>query len=237
MTKTLRSILLALLLCILVFLFTILGQGYLRYQREIERLPIAQAVEAYTEKDGFVAFSELDDDFVQAVIAVEDKRFFERKGYDFVALCRAMYHNLKAKKVIEGGSTITEQIAKNLYLNGYVDGIEAKTAEIFIMLDLEKNFPKDELLALYVNMNYYGDGYWGIRNAAKGYYDTTPDDLSLAQAAILAGIPNAPAVYQLSTGFELARNRQAWVLQTMLRNGFISQEDMDQALLEDVRPS
>ena len=85
-------------------------------------------------------------------------------------------------------------------------------------------------------MNYYGDGYWGIRQASKGYYDREPDDLSLAQAAILAGIPNAPAIYQLSDGYEDAKGRQAWVLKTMYNNGYISQSQWNEAFEEDVRP-
>ena len=221
---------------ILVFLGTILGQGFFRYQREIENRPLYTAVREYTEKEDYVDFEDIDDDFVKAVISVEDKRFFERKGYDFVALFRAFLHNLQAKKVIEGGSTITEQIAKNLYLGGYVNGIEEKTAEIFIMLELEKDFSKEDLFALYANMNYYGDGYWGLNDAAGGYYGASAKDLTLAQAAILAGIPNAPSILQLSTGYDLAKERQAWVLQTMVNNGYISEEEMDTALKEDVRP-
>ena len=167
---------------------------------------------------------------------MEDKRFFTRKGYDYVALFRAIYHNLKARDVIEGGSTICEQIAKNLYLEGYVEGLEEKMAEIFIMKDLEDAYSKEELFALYANMNYYGDGYWGISEAARGYYGLDCSDMSLAKAAILAGIPNAPAIYQLSSGYEDAKGRQAWVLKTMVNNGYISEEEMDEALKEDVHP-
>ena len=171
MTKRLLKIFLLLCLLTGVALATLLGQGYFRYQREIEEKPIIQAVEEYTKKDDYMGFSEIDEDFVNAVIAVEDKRFFTRKGYDFIALFRAMYHNFRAGSLIEGGSTITEQIAKNLYLDGKVVGLEDKTAEIFIMFDLERSCSKQDLFALYANMNYYGDGYWGISDAAKGYYD------------------------------------------------------------------
>ena len=236
MIKALKTLLLILLVSIIAFLATILGQGYFRFRREVENVPLQTAVSQYTEKGGYVEFEDIDDDFVKAVISVEDKRFFDRTGYDFVALFRAFYHNFQAKKVIEGGSTITEQIAKNLYLGGYVNGIEEKTAEIFIMLELEKEYSKEDLFALYANMNYYGDGYWGLDAAAKGYYAAGADDLTLAQAAILAGIPNAPSILQLSTGYDLAKERQAWVLLTMVNNGYISEEDMETATLEDVRP-
>ena len=236
MKKRLFRVILVLILMILAAAGTLLSQGYLRYKREVEILPVEKAVQTYTSKDDYADFDEIDEDFVNAVIAVEDKRFFTRKGYDFIALARALYHNLKAGDLIEGGSTICEQIAKNLYLGGYVEGLEEKMAEIFLMLHLEDTFSKEDLFALYANMNYYGDGYWGIVQASEGYYGTDPDDLTLAKASMLAGIPNAPAIYQLSSGFEDARGRQEWVLMTMLNNGFITQEEFDEALKEDVRP-
>ena len=236
MTKRLLRIFLVLLLILGAFLAVMFGQGYLRYKEEIENLPLDKAVEAYTEKEDYVPYDQIDKDFINAVISVEDKRFFERKGYDLKALCRAIYHNFQAKDFIEGGSTITEQIAKNLHLGGYIESPEEKMAGIFLMRALELNYSKEELFALYANMNYYGDGYWGIAEAAKGYYDTEASDLSLGQAAMLAGIPNAPAVYQLSDGYELAKQRQEWVLQTMVNNGYITKEEMTEALAEDVHP-
>ena len=234
--KTLKRLCGILLLCLLSVIVTLFGQGYVRYKREIQAKPMEEAVAAYTSDPDYVPFAEIDEDFVNAVIAVEDKRYFTRKGYDVIALCRALYHNFLARGMVEGGSTITEQIAKNLYMEGYVTGLEEKTAEIIIMLELEKVFSKEELFALYANMNYYGDGYWGIKDAAEGYYDADCSDLSLAQAAILAGIPNAPSIYQLSTGYEGARSRQEWVLQTMCNNGFITKEEAGKALEEDVKP-
>ncbi len=236
MRKKLLTIIAVLLLMILVAAGTLLSQGYVRYKREVETLPVEKAVEAYRSKEEYADFEEIDPDFVNAVISVEDKRFFTRRGYDLIALARAVYHNLVAGDLVEGGSTISEQIAKNLYLDGYVEGLEEKMAEIFLMLELEECFSKEELFALYANMNYYGDGYWGIRDACRGYYGEDCSDLSLAKAAILAGIPNAPAIYQLSDGYDLAKNRQEWVLLTMANNGYISDTDMEEALNEDVHP-
>ena len=236
MRKKLFWIFPVLLIMLLVFAAIIFRQGYLRYKKEVEELPLDEAVRSYTETDDYVPYDQIDKDFINAVISVEDKRFFDREGYDLVAWCRAIYHNFKAKDFVEGGSTITEQIAKNLHLGGYINTPEEKMAGIFLMRALEKNYSKEELFALYANMNYYGDGYWGIRDAAKGYYDRDVDDLSLAQAAMLAGIPNAPVVYQLSDGYELAKKRQEWVLQTMVNNQYISKEEMEEALTEDVHP-
>ena len=236
MKKNLVRIVLILILILGAFLTAVFTKGYFRFKEEIENLPIDKAVESYTEKTDYIPFEQINRNFVNAVISVEDKRFFERKGYDLIALGRALYHNLLAKDLIEGGSTITEQIAKNLYLGGYIGGLEEKTAGIFLMRALEHKYSKEELFALYANMNYYGDGYWGIGEAAKGYYDCNVKDLTLGQAAILAGIPNAPAVYQLSDGYELAKERQEWVLQTMVNNHYISEKEMKEALAEDVHP-
>ena len=131
---------------------------------------------------------------------------------------------------------VREKLVELLREVQYLGGLEEKIAEIFLMNDLEREYSKKELFALYANMNYYGDGYWGIHDACKGYYDQSPNDLSLAKAAILAGIPNAPAIYQLSDGYEKAKERQAWVLQTMVNNDYISSLEAEEAKKEDVRP-
>ena len=234
MKKFLRKTVLLLLLIILCISATLLVMGYFRYKREVEALPVREAVSAYTDREDFIPFEKIDEDFVHAVISVEDKRFFERKGYDWIALIRALYHNFLAREFVEGGSTISEQIAKNLYLGGYVTGVEDKMCEIFFLYDLEKTYSKEELFALYANMNYYGDGYWGIERASQGYFGVSCSDLDLAEASILAGIPNAPAVYQLSTGYDLAKERQEWVLSTMVRSGYITEEEAEKALKEEL---
>ncbi len=234
MKKFLRRLILLLIVAVLLVAGGLLKQGYDRYLKEIEHDPVEKSVAYYTERADYIPFEEIDEDFVHAVISVEDKRFFERKGYDFIALFRALYANFRARRLVEGGSTISEQIAKNLYLNGKVIGIEDKMAEIWLMFHLEKVYTKEELFALYANMNYYGDGHWGIRQAAEGYFDVSPSDLTLAEAAMLAGIPNAPAIYQLSTGYELAKERQEWVLSTMVRNGYISEEESAAAAAEPI---
>ena len=236
MKKKLIGIIVVLLLMITTALSVLAYQGYVFYKRQIAVTPIDEAVSVYTSKEDYVNFEDIDEDFVHAVISVEDKRFFSRKGYDIQALIRALYHNFLAKDFVEGGSTISEQIAKNLYMGGYVDGLEEKSAEIFLMHELEKQYSKEELFALYANMNYYGDGYWGIGQACQGYYDVDPSGLSLARAAILAGIPNAPAIYQLSDGYDRAKERQEWVLYTMFSNNYISEEEMNDAASQDVRP-
>ncbi|MCR4950762.1 MAG: transglycosylase domain-containing protein [Solobacterium sp.] len=207
------------------------------YRNATAELPAEQAAEAYMQKEVFLPFEEIDPDFVNAAVAVEDKRFFERKGYDFIALGRAIYNNLRYGELREGGSTIPEQIAKNLYFGPKHRDIWEKLAGVRILYDLEEAYTPEELFALYANMNYYGDGYYGLQNAAEGYYGTSASELSLAKAAMLAGLPNAPSAYQLSTGFAYAKKRQEKVLRCMLKNEYITEKQLEEALAEDVSPA
>lgn len=234
--KLIRRILAVLILLIVAAVSLLLFRGQSLYRTTVAQMPIEEAASQYLEMDGYLSYDEIDADFVNAVIAVEDKRFFERHGYDWIALARAVINNFRYKSAVEGGSTISQQIAKNLYYQTRTRGIDEKVAEVFIMHDLEDIYSKEELFALYSNMNYYGDGFWGLRQAAQGYYGVSADNLSIAKAAMLAGIPNAPGAYQLSTGYDLARSRQKKVLSRMLATGYISQEEYNAALEEDVYP-
>lgn len=234
MKKRIRELLFVILTAVCAVAVVLLGKGYIRSVQVQESLPVEKAVTVYTSGKDYVSFEELDPDFVHAVVAVEDKRYFERSGPDFIALCRAIYMNFLYKRPVEGGSTIPQQIAKNLWFVGTERGLDEKIAEVFLMGKLQDRYTKEELLALYANMNYYGDGYWGIGQASRGYYSTGPDQLSVAQAAMLAGIPNAPGIYQLSTGHDLAVQRQRKVLQRMLAEGYLTEAEYQEALNEAV---
>lgn len=211
-----------------------LYRGWETYQAAVSQVPIETAAEPYQTCDDCLAFSDIDEDFVNAVVSIEDKRYFIREGFDWIAFTRAMIANLRAKQAVEGGSTISQQIAKNLYYQSVSRGIDEKIAEVFIMSRLEDLYSKEDLFAIYANMNYYGDGFWGLQQASRGYYQTGGNDLTVAQAAILAGIPNRPAVYQLSTGHDAAVARQRRVLSAMLKNEYITQEEYELALQENV---
>lgn len=209
-------------------------RGWETYQAAVSDLPIEAAAEPYQTCSDCLAFSDIDEDFVDAVVSIEDKRYFVREGFDWIAFARAMIANLRAKQAVEGGSTISQQIAKNLYYQSVSRGIDEKIAEVFIMSRLEDIYSKEDLFAIYANMNYYGDGFWGLQQASRGYYQTDGNNLTVAQAAILAGIPNLPAVYQLSTGHDAAVERQRRVLSAMLKNEYITQEEYELALQENV---
>ncbi|MBQ1325603.1 MAG: transglycosylase domain-containing protein [Solobacterium sp.] len=233
--KKLIGFLLKVILCLALLAgFTIVLPGYIHYRNTVDEVPLEKAAQVYFDMEDYVQYAVLDEDLVDAVVAVEDQRFFTRRGMDVRALIRAILHNLQAGESIEGGSTISQQIAKNLYYQTIHRTTAVKAAEIFIMIELEEKYSKEDLLALYMNMNYYGDGFWGISQASKGYFGAVPSDLTVAQSAMLAGIPNAPSAYQLSTGSELAVSRQRKVLSRMYEEEYITQEEYENALAEDV---
>ena len=159
-----------------------------------------------------------------AVISVEDHRYYDHGPVDFIAICRAFYTNIKNGEFREGGSTITQQVAKNVVLSQERSWIR-KIAEIFAAFDLEKNYSKREIFELYVNTSYFGDGYYGIYQASFGYYNKSPKDLNLDEASILAGVPNAPSVYAPTINLNLAKKRQYHVLNKMLEYGYITKNE------------
>ena len=128
---------------------------------------------------------------------------------------------------MKAGSTITQQVAKNLYFIGESNFIYRKIAEAFVSFDLEKKYSKDDILEVYINTIYFGEGYYGIKQAAKGYYNKEPKDLSLYEATMLAGVPNAPSVYAPTVNPDLAKSRQEKVLRSMIESEFLTQEEAD----------
>lgn len=208
-TKKILKNIAVLMLCIIL---AIIYSGYYKYKVAIKNKPLAQVIEPYIKDEHFVAYDDLSEEFVNAVVAVEDKRYFSRTGFDWLAFFRATLNNIRSMQLVEGGSTIPQQVAKNLYFSFEQRGLIEKVAESYLMYDLESSYSKEFILSLYASMNYYGDGHWGIYDASYSYYNIDPKDLDLAHASILAGIPNAPAAYQLSTGYDLAKQRQKKVL-------------------------
>ena len=211
------------LIIISSFVF-IIGYGY--YTNTLHDKSLTERVEEITNKDHFVKFEDLSDNYINAVIAVEDHRYYEHGAVDFIAVARALFTNIRDGEFDEGGSTITQQVAKNVIFNQDKTLIR-KIGEIFGAFDLEKNYSKNEILALYVNSNYFGDGYYGIYDASMGYYNKEPKDLNLDEASMLAGIPNAPSVYAPTVNPDLSKKRQSHVLNKMVEYGYIAKEEAD----------
>ncbi len=173
----------------------------------------------------------LPDHFIKAVLATEDRRFFEHFGIDFFGLTRALTENIRANSVVQGGSTITQQLAKNLFLNNERT-LERKIKEAFLSLWLEANISKKEILKLYIDRAYMGGGNFGITAAAQYYFDKDIKDVSLAEAAMLAGLYKAPGKYAPHINLPAARARANEVLTNMVQAGFMTEGQVIRARRE-----
>lgn len=170
----------------------------------------------------------------QALIATEDARFYHHRGIDLEGIGRAMMNDLQDGQFTEGGSTITQQLAKNLFLS-HEKTMGRKVEEIALAIQIEMRFNKDEILEMYLNSIYYGSGANGITAAADIYFAKPVKDLNLAESAILAGLPQAPSAYSPYVDFAAAKQRQAIVLDLMAKQGFISPNAAAKAKSEPLR--
>lgn len=160
----------------------------------------------------------------EALIVTEDERFYQNQGIDLIGLSRAIWDDLRAGRPIEGGSTLTEQLAKMVYV-GNDSTIGRKLETMGIALKIAHTYSKDEVLALYLNEVYLGQGAYGVGAAARIYFHEPPRDLDLAECALLAGLPQAPSAYDPLAHPKLAELRQAEVLQRMVDQGVISRAE------------
>jgi penicillin-binding protein 1A len=184
--------------------------------------------ELYNQNRSLVPLDDVPQNFIQAIISTEDRRFREHWGIDLIGIGRAAVHNLRAGRIVEGGSTITQQLAWNLFLT-HEKTIGRKIKEAVLALQIERRYSKDEILEMYVNQIYFGDGTYGIAAAARDFFGKTPAELNLAQCALLAGLPRNPRDYSPRRNPELAKARRDLILRSMVETGAITQEQMEQA--------
>lgn len=207
-------------------------QGYSLYKEAIEEVSIEDKIEEIkSDVPQFIKYDELPENYINAVIAVEDRRFFSHNGVDAISIIRAIITDIRTMRLAEGGSTITQQLAKNVYFTQRKE-FTRKIAEIFMAFEFEKECSKEEIFELYINTIYFGDGYYCIYDASNGYFNKMPNEMNLYESTLLAGIPNAPSVYSPTVNPELAKQRQAQVLSKMLKYKFITQEEADKILNE-----
>ncbi|MDD3252214.1 MAG: transglycosylase domain-containing protein [Lachnospiraceae bacterium] len=199
--------------------FSVAADGYQMYQSALETQTLEAKVESIQSGESYTSLDALPDTYKNAVVSVEDHRFYSHFGLDPIAICRAIVNDLKAGRYVEGGSTITQQLAKNLYFSQEKE-LNRKVAEVFLALDLERNYTKDEILELYVNSIYFGDGHYGVGEASEGYFEKAPADMSEYESTLLAGVPNAPSRYAPTKNLELAEKRQQQVLRRMIACGY-----------------
>ncbi len=181
----------------------------------------------------YVTYENISDNLKKAFIAIEDKRFFTHGGIDLIRTIGAAAENLKTLSFKEGGSTITQQLAKNTQLSNEKT-INRKLKEAKLALELEKNYTKEEILEMYLNVIYFGSGCYGINEAAHYYFDKTPDKLTLKECAILAGIVKNPSKYSPGTNPENATQRSNQVLAAMKDNNFITNKEKESAEKEEI---
>lgn len=225
--KLFRKLLVILLILILLACALIFILGYSTYSQALDEKPLLTRIEEVTSDENYVRYDALSEDYINAVVAVEDHRFYDHGAIDPIGIARALFVNIRNGELQEGGSTITQQVAKNVVFSQN-ETLSRKLGEVFAAFDLEKNYSKNEILAIYVNTCYFGEGYYGIYDASMGYYNKEPKDLNLDESSMLAGVPNAPSVYAPTVNPDLAKKRQQHVLERMVEYGYISQEEANQ---------
>nr|WP_320049267.1 PBP1A family penicillin-binding protein [uncultured Desulfuromonas sp.] len=184
--------------------------------------------EFYKERRIVVPVTRMPQPLIQAFVAAEDANFFEHQGIDLISIFRAALKNIKAGGIVQGGSTITQQVAKSLLLTPERK-FSRKFKEAILAWRMEQRFSKREILYLYLNQIYLGHGAYGVQAAAENYFDKNVEDLNLAECTILAGLPQAPSRYSPYRHYNRAKDRQLYVLERMIANGYIAADQAHQA--------
>ena len=194
--------------------------GYQMYKDAIEAMPLEEKVAEVTSQPQFTPLDELPQIYIDAVLAVEDRNFYKHHGISFKATARAVVRNFQEGELVEGGSTITQQLAKLLYFD-LDKKFERKAAELIMAINIENHYDKEEILEFYFNSIYYGSGYYNVHDACQGYFGKIPMEMNDYEATLLAGIPNAPSVYSPDVNPDLAEQRRQQVIMCMEQYGYI----------------
>ncbi|MBI3811002.1 MAG: PBP1A family penicillin-binding protein [Nitrospirae bacterium] len=187
----------------------------------------------YIERRVLVPLAQMPSDLLHAIIAVEDSRFYEHKGVDPLGILRAMLTNIETLRLRQGASTITQQLARSLFLSSE-KSFKRKVKEALLAWKMEKVLSKDEILELYLNQIYFGHGSYGVQSAARTYFGKNVDQLNLAEVAYLAGVPRAPTEYSPYNNPERAKQRQGIVLRRMVEEGFITEDQFRNVYRQDL---
>lgn len=228
MIKFIKRLFIMIILLIISVMALFTYNGYKLYEQAINEMSIVDKInEIKKETKNYTKYEELPKDYINAIVAVEDKRYYLHKGVDPISISRAIITDIKTMSFAEGGSTITQQLAKNTYFTQKKE-ITRKVAEVFMAIEFEKECSKEEILELYVNTMYFGDGYYNVHDACKGYFDKEVSQMNRYESTLLAGIPNAPSVYAPTKNPELAKQRQVQVLNKMVDAGYLTTEEANE---------
>ena len=225
--KIIKRVLLLMVIILLVVAGVQIKSGYDKYKTALDEKPLETVIAELQGKENYTKYEDIPKIYFDALIAVEDRRFYKHNGFDIIGTSRAIYNDFKAREWIEGGSTIAQQLAKNMY---FPDDrtLQRKIAEIFMALKIEREYEKEDVLEFYVNGIYYGSGYYCIYDASMGYFDKKPSDMNEYECTLLVGIPNAPSMYSLKVNPVLAHKRQDKVLECMVELDYITQEKAEE---------
>ncbi len=230
---------LIIIISVILFFILFLSSIYI-YAKICPKLPItgANGYHLYDENnklytnDKNIKIKNISKDLINATISVEDKNFYKHHGFDFLRIIKAMGVNIKNKKNVQGASTITQQYSKNLFLD-FNKTWKRKIKEAWITIRLETHYSKNEILEGYLNTINYG-GVFGIENASKYYFNKSAKDLNLSEASILAGIPKNPSKYSPLINEKNAKQRQKIILNSMVKNKYITEKEADEAYKTDL---
>ena len=227
--RSLLTVLLVLLLLLLAAGGWFVYQGRQLYQSATSVTHIAAQYDTIRRQTPYAPNHQLPHTFVQAVICTEDEHFMTHKGIDPGAIFRALLYDLRTRSLAEGGSTLTQQLAKNALFT-QEKRLTRKAAEAFAAIDMEKAYSKQQIFEMYANTIYFGNGCYGIEEAAEGYFGKTAAELTDAEAVYLAGLPNAPSAYASSP--ERALKRAQVVLKRMVKCRVFTQQQADEVAAE-----
>lgn len=230
--KVIKRIIIFVILIVLFAGAILTYQGYTMYKEALDKISVKDKVAELQAQENYTRFEDLPKFYLDAVVAVEDRRFYNHGALDYIGIGRAIWTNIKSFELKEGGSSITQQVAKNVYFTQEKTALR-KIAEVFMAFEIERNCDKDTILEMYVNTSYFGSGYYGIKEAANGYYDKEPIEMNKYESSMMAGVPNAPSVYAPTKNPDLAAQRQRQVLERMVRYEYISEEEMEGILQEN----
>lgn len=227
--KYIKKIFIILIIAISIVGAIFVYNGYNMYKYAINQCSIDEKVNEIKNKKSYTNIDSIPTMYKNAVISVEDHRFYKHNGIDIIAITRAIINDIKAMDFVEGGSTITQQLAKNMYFT-QEKKIERKIAEVFMVHVIEKKYKKDEILELYLNSIYFGSGYYTVKDACKGYFNKELIEMTDYECILLAGIPNAPSVYSPNTNLELTKKRQKQVINKMVEYKYLTNEEADRII-------
>ena len=229
--KIIKRIILLCLIVLVVIAGVQIKGGYDKYREALEERPLAFVLNELQSKENYTQYEDIPEIYVKALVAVEDRRFYKHNGLDIIGSARAIYNDIKARELLEGGSTISQQLAKNLYFpKDYT--LKRKIAEIFMAMKIESEYTKEDVIEFYVNGIYYGSGYYSIYDASMGYFNKVPKDMNDYECTLLVGIPNAPSIYSLDVRPDLAKQRQKKVIDCMVEVEYISEDEGNNILIQ-----